>query len=172
MLPCERGTDVKLLLMRHGPAENPDNWQGEDAARPLTESGRNMVEWVAAQLDSLTLDLEEVCTSPLLRARQTAELLVGAFGTELVPLTEDERLARDLGLTELREVLDDRPGARRLLLVGHEPYLSALVTSLTGGKVVLEPAGLARIHLDEREMTGALEWLASPRLLGAVEGSD
>lgn len=162
---------MKLLLLRHGPAVPPAEWDGADEDRPLSETGREVVEWVAAHLDSLALDLEEICTSPLDRARETATLLADALGTDLVPLTEDERLVRDFGIEELREMLADRPGARRLLLVGHEPYLSGLITALTGASVEFAPAGIARIHLDDRTMTGTLEWLAPPRLLGAEEGA-
>lgn len=162
---------MKLMLLRHGPAEPTDAWDGAEEDRPLTEEGRQVVEWVGAQLDALVLDLEEICTSPLARARETATIVGDALGTDLVPLTEDERLARDFGTGELRELLADRPGARRLLLVGHEPDLGRLVTALTGGRVELPPAGVIRIHLDDRTLDGTIEWVAPPRLFGAVPGT-
>jgi phosphohistidine phosphatase len=124
---------LKLYVMRHGPAEEQAN-SGLDGDRALTLAGRDRVRAVAKALVELDEQPLQVITSPLVRAVQTAEVvaLVG-------------RLGEREGTVEVRRELS--PGApgggprplvtalassasRRVMLVGHEPDLSDLVTAL------------------------------------------
>lgn len=137
---------MKLYVMRHGPAEDSSN-TGRDADRALTLSGRDRVRSVARSLVSHGRDEGPfvIVSSPLVRAVQTAEIV--AATVDLKKRVEAEPKARAAGATgavEIRRemapggdaftfVLDAaRAGKKRLMVVGHEPDLSMLVTRLIG----------------------------------------
>jgi phosphohistidine phosphatase len=123
---------MKLYVMRHGPAED-DAASGRDADRALTASGRDRVRHVAkalAEADEVPL---AILTSPLVRAVQTAEIV--ALATPFASRGGQVEVHRELspgghayGLVEARLAA----GARRVMVVGHEPDLSGLVAGLVG----------------------------------------
>lgn len=112
--------------MRHGPAED-FSASGRDFDRALTAHGRERVKVVAARLAELDEAPKVIVSSPLVRALQTAEIVAAELG---VPAVETNRAlapggpAHDLAL-ELAHL-----GRKRVMVVGHEPDLSALVASL------------------------------------------
>ena len=153
--PVER----ELLLWRHGIAEDrhPDR---PDQERALTAEGRQRTAAVAAELCRLQLHCDRLLSSPLRRALQTAEIGVAAG---LAPALElEDRLAPG---GDPRPLLQAGPW-RRLGLVGHEPDLGELASSLLGlpaGTISVRKAGIVLLRLGP---TGAsLEALIGPRLL-------
>jgi phosphohistidine phosphatase len=159
---------VKVGFFRHGPAV-PRGTEGvSEAERPLTGEGRKKTEQAARGLRNLDLGFDEIYTSPLPRARQTAEILAEVLHLSrpkslnvLVPGT----LARRL-LQELRELDGEIP-----LLVGHEPLLSAAVSLAVGAasrsSVELKKAGMALVEFEriEPRPEGTLKLLLSPSAL-------
>jgi len=131
--PLPNETDhVKLYLMRHGPAEDRAD-SGLDSDRPLTPAGRERVRLVAKALLDADEGPAQVVSSPLVRAVQTAEIVaiktkLGARGgavevrRELSPGGEAAPFVRRL----------PSEGRKRILLVGHEPDLSELLSALLG----------------------------------------
>ena len=120
--------NIRLLVMRHGPAEPCG--AGGDAARRLSPDGRERTRLATAALARILPVPGRIYTSPLPRARETAELLAAAFGTNapvvtplLAPGFERARIANELA----------RAGIEPLAIVGHEPDLSAFVGWLIGG---------------------------------------
>jgi len=116
---------MRLVLMRHGEAgeADPARWPG-DHERPLTEAGRREHAQVAAALRRMGVTFDRILTSPLTRARETADITAHAYGGAPVPepselLGDRAEPARTLaGLATIE--------AERLLCVGHEPTLSRL----------------------------------------------
>jgi phosphohistidine phosphatase SixA len=82
-------------------------------------------------------------------------------------LVEDERLGANFGLEQLAKVLEDHRTGTALMLVGHEPSLSATIGRLIGGAVIdFKKGSLARVYLpDSAELQGELMWLIPPRVL-------
>jgi phosphohistidine phosphatase len=153
--PAER----ELLLWRHGIAEDR-HLDRPDQERALTAEGRQRTEAVAAELCRLQLHCDLLLSSPLRRALQTAEIGVAAG---LAPAVAQEIRLAPGG--------DPRPllqagSWRRLGLVGHEPDLGELASSLLGvpaGTISVRKAGIVLLRLGA---TGAsLEALIGPRLL-------
>ncbi len=163
---------VKLYLIRHGIAQIATD-EIEDGARSLTKSGRQKTEKVAQRLLNLGLQFELIATSPLVRARQTAEILktVG-----LSPQIEEcKYLAPDGNISSW---LDNWFAPRKyapdaqIALVGHEPCLSNWAEILIWGeardRLVLKKAGTIGIKLPE---TGSplgrshMFWLTPPKYL-------
>ncbi|HMF27773.1 MAG TPA: phosphoglycerate mutase family protein, partial [Candidatus Cybelea sp.] len=71
-------------------AAEPQSWSGSDFDRPLTREGRGRMEREAKAIDDMSLELDCIVTSPLLRAKETAELVAARIGVKVI---EDERLA-------------------------------------------------------------------------------
>ena len=84
----------------------------------------------ARGIAALGIGADVVLTSPLIRCRQTAEIVCERLGGEP---REDPRLAPGMSLEDLAEALLDHPGAASVLVCGHEPDLSEVVAALTGG---------------------------------------
>lgn len=156
----------RLYFLRHGKAVAPSDWRGEDGLRPLAPEGEAAVRREAAALAGMGLALDLILTSPLARARRTAELVAGALGLE-DRLAEDEHLSGGFDAGTLLAVLAAHDDPGNVLLVGHEPALGAVVAELIGGgRVALAKGGLARVDLDADGRRGELVWLLTPALLG------
>ena len=159
----------ELLLLRHGIAEERAIGL-EDAQRSLTPEGRERTRHQLARLEALGLHCDLVLSSPLVRARQTAELAVAAglapeleLAAALAPLADPlPLLERWLG------AVSPRPGWRRLALVGHEPDLSTLAALLIGVPMARAPQALqlkkAGVALLQWPGTPPMDLLGSARL--------
>lgn len=145
-------TDIRVLLVRHAEAERSD---GDDARRRLTPQGR---ERFAALLRALgpRLRVRGILASPLVRARETAELLAAATGARV----EEER-ALASGASSGRELLElaARAGAG-VALVGHNPELAEAVSLAAGRSVEVRPGAVAAVDLSGGRAT--LAWMESP----------
>ena len=97
---------MKLYFLRHGEAGDPAQWEGNDAERPLTDDGRRRMALEARTMRRLELGVDRVITSPLLRARQTAEIVAVELKRK-DRLVTDPRLGPDFGPERLVEILRD-----------------------------------------------------------------
>ncbi len=159
---------MKVYFLRHGKAESRADWQGRDADRPLTEEGEEIMRREVEALRAMDFAPDVIVTSPLARARRTAEIVADGLGLS-GRLVEDERLAPGFDVARLEQVLATRaPGARAVLVVGHEPDFSETVAALIGGgDVVMKKGGLARVDVAAPAAGGGrLDWLLTPPLLG------
>jgi phosphohistidine phosphatase len=157
---------AELLLLRHGIAEERSP-ELPDAGRALTASGRARTEAVVAQLLRLELGCGALFSSPLRRARQTAELACAAGLAPALRLAEGLAPGGDPW-----PLLAGLPAGQRLALVGHEPDLGLLAAALIGarpGTVALKKAGVALLELEDapgsQRPQGRLRLLIAPRQL-------
>jgi phosphohistidine phosphatase len=141
---------MRLYFLRHGRADWPD-WKKPDDERPLTESGKKEVRQVSKFLNRLKVQPDLIVTSPLPRASQTAKIA-----------SEDEALEPGFGMSELRTVLK-RHGSKILMLVGHEPDFTSVISELTGACLKLSKGGVALVDIDSESEEGRLLWLFSPK---------
>ena len=150
---------MELYFLRHGRSVSRADWAEDDGQRPLTEDGRLDMAREVATLARFGLRPDLIVTSPLRRARQTAEIV--AAGLEASDrLIDDDRLAQGFGPKRLRKVLRAHKEARHIMLVGHEPDFSATIGKLTGGRVLCSKGGLARVDIaDIEDRHGELVWL-------------
>jgi len=156
---------VRLYLVRHGKAEDvgPD---GTDGARRLTEEGRRDFRRGAEGLASLGVRFDRILTSPLARARETAEILA-----DVVDGPAPERLEA-LAFGDEAEILAAVARAgEEVALVGHEPTLGKLVSlavcGRVGGGTPLRRGGVACIDFARNAAPGrgVLAWLLAPKQL-------
>lgn len=155
-----------LYFLRHGLAGDGATWVGDDRERPLTRTGIEHMRSSAAVFKKIGIEVDEILSSPLKRAMQTAEIAAGAFEKQATP---DDRLVYGFGLEALQSIISDYPHAKALMLVGHEPDFSETISALTGGSdLEMKKGGLARVDLyDGDELKGQLVWLLPPKILTA-----
>src|SRR6516164_7855601 len=118
--------------MRHGPAEEAAP-SGVDADRALTPVGRDRVRSVAKELAAAGEEPLQIVTSPLVRAVQTAEIV--AITTKLSDRGGSVEVRREVAPGGDSVKLAYRlavEGAKRVMLVGHEPDLSSMVARMLG----------------------------------------
>jgi phosphohistidine phosphatase len=149
---------MRLYFLRHGRADWPD-WTKPDDERPLTEFGKKEVRQVAKFLNRLKVQPDLIVTSPLPRASQTAKIAAEHLKTKL---REDEALEPGFGMSELTTVLK-RHGSKILVLVGHEPDFTRVISALTGACLKLSKGGVALVDIDPEAEEGKLLWLFPPK---------
>ncbi|CAN5602721.1 phosphohistidine phosphatase SixA [soil metagenome] len=149
---------MKLYFLRHGKSDWP-NWDKPDDERPLTKKGKKEMCHVARLLCKLKIT-PAMLTSPLPRARQTAEIVADCLCLEL---REEKSLGQGFTAAKLRQILKSNE-VDELMLVGHEPDFSAVIRSLTGANIKLSKAGVARVDLEQGTQAGCLIWLLPPKL--------
>jgi phosphohistidine phosphatase len=150
---------MELYFLRHGEADWP-NWKKPDDERPLTERAKKEMRHVAKFLHRLKVKPDLIVTSPLPRASQTAEIAAEYLKAKL---RTDELLAKGFGIQELWTILK-RHRAKKLMLVGHEPDFTEVISKLTGASLKLSKAGVALVDVDLAAEKGRLRWLFPPKL--------
>lgn len=158
---------LRLYFLRHGRAVSRADWSGEDGLRPLTPEGEAAMAREARTIAALGLGLGAIVTSPLARARRTAEIVAEALG-DGTSVVDDRRLAPGFDGAALRAVVAELGAPKALMLVGHEPDFSTVVGALVGGaRVVCKKGGLARVDAAGADLKAAeLVWLLPPSQLG------
>ncbi|MBV8083252.1 MAG: phosphohistidine phosphatase SixA [Chloroflexi bacterium] len=163
---------MKLYLMRHGPAGERGDWPN-DFERPLTAEGKAETTQVAAGLKRLKVKPGIILTSPLTRARQTAELVADALTPGVGPTTCDA-LASGATPGELLKALRAYDGD--VLIAGHDPDFSALFTYLLTGEtrpfVDFSKSGVGAFDFGDRpeRAAGTLLWYLRRRQLALLGG--
>ncbi len=160
---------MNCYFLRHGIAVEPDEWKGRDFDRPLTREGIERMQREARAIADLTLELDAIVTSPLLRARQTAEIVASQLKLR-DEIVEDVRLAGGFDARRLSEILDDHDKADAIMLVGHEPTMSAAIgRSIGDASIELKKAALAGVVFADASATrGTLICLIPPKVLSRL----
>ena len=164
---------MELIIVRHAIAfeRSARRWP-DDGERPLSPRGVQRARQAAAGLKRLTQCPVRVLTSPLLRARQSAEILTRCAGwPAAVPCL---LLAPGGSPERLLALLAGLRGAR-IAVVGHQPDLGRLLAACLPGETAAAAfrlkkmsVALVRFSGHARAARGTLEWLAPPRLLRAA----
>jgi phosphohistidine phosphatase len=160
---------MNLYLIRHAIAEEESS-SGEDSQRALTDKGAKKMRQVAKGLKILGIEFDFILSSPYLRAYQTAEILGDVFKMKK-KVVQSENLTPmgdpDLLLAEINE----KYSVNSLAIVGHEPYLSTLVSLLVAGgapvEMTFKKGGICHLSTDNLHHTrkATLEWLLTPGVM-------
>lgn len=164
--PCE------LYLVRHAiAAERGDDWPDDDK-RPLTTRGIARFEESVEGMRRLGVEVDEIFTSPLIRAKQTAELMAAGLPGKPTVRTLDG-LAPGHTPGSVMAQLARAAKRRRIALVGHEPGLGELAAHLIGAGRALpfKKGGACRIDVESltSRRAGALSWFVQPKLLRGLK---
>lgn len=158
---------MHLLFVRHASAVPIDESSGRDAERVLSDRGKRRFEPVARQIAKLIDEPRAIFASPLVRARETAEMVAKAFGSVevgLLPALVDGDW--DTLWNTLRQFDDDDT----VVLVGHEDWISTLTARLLGSAAgpafAYRKGGLALLDVpSEGKNRATLVWFIPPRVL-------
>ncbi len=161
------GNGFELYLVRHGVAAEPGEDWPDDTLRPLTADGVRRFKESVRGLARLDVELDVIFTSPLIRARETADLLSRGLAAQpavkVMHALEPGTLPRVV-FAALRAI-----SRHRIALVGHEPDLGQLAAFLIGASrpVLFKKGGVCRIDVPSRALRprGMLVWLATPKML-------
>jgi len=158
---------MELYLIRHGVAEDRGSEWPDDSKRPLTPEGMTRLRKSAQGLLAIGVSFDQIVTSPLVRTRQTAEVLAAVLKN--VPIVASDALAPAGTPAEVIQEITKHVRRARVALVGHEPNLGELAAHLIGARAPLEfkKGGMCRIDFDvlPPKGTGALRWFVTPRML-------
>src|SRR6266496_3921914 len=159
---------MDLYILRHGLAGESGTYKN-DSQRPLTPKGKRKLKAVSRAMAELELDFDQIVSSPYARARQTAELVANALKASK-KLRLSETLTPEGSSKHLIEMLQNmKPTPEVVMLVGHEPYLSRLISLLVTGnsssRVVLKKGGLCKLSIESLKhgQCAGLEWLLTPK---------
>ena len=149
--------------MRHADAlEGAD-----DEARPLSPHGKKEALEVGRFLKRAGIEFDAAYSSPLVRAKETAEIVLDVCGSTKLDLTA--ALLNETSEAIFEEWLKEIPDAKHVCLVGHAPSLAQWVRQLLGitatDALKLPKGALACLETDNRR-TAALKFLVTPKLLG------
>jgi phosphohistidine phosphatase len=164
---------MDCILVRHGIAVEPDEWEGEEENRPLTEKGKRRARQVAEGLAALDCKPTHLFTSPFVRAYDTARLLRAVICPALKVETREE-LAVGAKPERLVGLFRTLPTDAVVVCVGHEPQLGEVVSLLLCGKALpnfpLKKAGAARIESEGmvNPGQGRLCWWLQPMQLRTI----
>jgi phosphohistidine phosphatase len=160
---------MELLVIRHGIAEEKDAFaaQGkDDAERPLTVEGRRKMRTAARGLKTRVPTLDLLASSPLVRARQTADIVARAYGGMAV--TEIDQLKPDQSPEAFATWLKGQAARTVVAAVGHEPLLGHIVSHLVARRansfIELKKGGACLVAFPEKVEAGAglLRWALTP----------
>ena len=162
MDPCD------LYIVRHAiAAERGDEWP-DDTKRPLTEQGINKFKEAVEGLESLDVEIDEIFTSPFVRAKQTANLLAHGLGNKIAVKTLDA-LAPGHTPRQVMNELSRAAKRHRIALVGHEPGLGELAAQMIGAPRPLpfKKGGVCYIAIQglTSRRPGELVWFLPPKVL-------
>jgi phosphohistidine phosphatase len=162
-------SEINLYIIRHGIAVDPAECS-KDADRALTKEGDRKTRRIAQRLKELSLKFDIILTSPLVRARQTGQILLEEGLSSQLEEFSALAPAGDIKnwLTWL-EITREK-GVKEIAIVGHEPNLSQWAETLIWGEakgvIILKKAGIIGLNLPE---TGSpvgnseIFWLTPPK---------
>lgn len=158
---------MKIYLIRHGSAVGIGGGVTRDAQRTLTSEGKDEARHVARAMKSIGVKPDILVTSPLVRAKETAEILQSELGGEL---HTSDSLAPGVTPANVFRFLTKFPDANEIVLAGHEPDMGDLVKVLVGGGIEFTlpftQAGVCCVELADipPSMAGVMKWLITPSM--------
>jgi len=163
---------MKLLIVRHAAAVSRGTPGIPDDDRPLTPRGKAKFRAAAKGLARVVDRPDLLLTSPLPRAKATAQITALAF--KRVEPRMEPALAGE-SVEGIVAALTRLPAGQTVAIVGHEPVLSALLAHFLGAsqpeRLAFKKGGAALVDLpDGPGAAGRLVWFLKPRILRDLAG--
>ena len=163
---------MNLYIIRHAIAvDEATSDYASDSERPLTDKGRKKMRQIAKALRHLGVDFDLILSSPYVRACETAEVLAGVFKMKNKIVFSDHLIPEGNPELLIGEI-NEKHAVNSLAIIGHEPYLSALIGMLTADTIKLEKkkkkggvCHLSADNLQHHDHRATLEWLLTPGIL-------
>ncbi len=163
--------DLQVYVIRHGLAEARGDAWPDDTKRPLSEDGIAGLRQTGRALRLLDVSFGVILSSPLVRARQTAEILAAA-GRPAPPIVIADSLAPGGAHTAIVKAIAAQARRAPVAIVGHEPGLGECTARFLGlpQPLALKKGSITCIDFDRfsAAATGQLRWLLPPKVLRAL----
>ncbi|HEY1788732.1 MAG TPA: phosphohistidine phosphatase SixA [Verrucomicrobiae bacterium] len=163
---------MNIFILRHGIAvERGTEGFERDSERPLTGKGKSQLRRSAGAMKRMKLRFDLVLSSPYKRARQTAEIVAEELKLKKRVRLSDTLKSENDPETMIAEIAKLKPVPENLLLVGHEPYLSHLISLLVSGDgnlaIDFKKGGLCKLEMEKSggARNAQLSWLLTPRVM-------
>jgi phosphohistidine phosphatase len=164
---------MEIFILRHGDANSDSKKIINDSKRSLTDTGIKEIENVSRFFEELDIEIAQIFTSPLRRAKQTAQIILNS--QKKAKLVELADLKPEGTPDEVcKKIIEQNDPV--ILIVGHNPLLIDIINYITSqhkqltSNFSLKTGGLAKIKTtsSEPKLQGQLEWLLSPKLIRKV----
>ncbi len=162
-----------IYFLRHASAGKSLLNPKKDERRPLDEEGILQSRYVGRMLANLDVQVDQIITSPLKRARQTASLVANELAFESA-LQADDALRPDAELEQFQSMLARYRKYDAIMVVGHNPSLTEFLSkSISAGTAVAQidfkKGAVAKVEMNGR--TGTLDWLVTPKIARTLQAS-
>ncbi len=163
---------MNLYILRHGKAEPYGRGSHSDHLRSLTPKGRKRTILSVKGMKAVSVDIDLIMSSPILRARQTAEIVHKGLTLD-EPIEFSDALA-SASVAAVLSALRPHASLNGVMLVGHEPTLSELVSTMASGAghtaLNLKPGGLCKLNVYSLRpgQCASIEWFVTPKQLAAM----
>ncbi len=163
---------MEVYIVRHAIAAERGSGNYPNDDRPLTPEGMRKMKRAAQHFPELIPQLDAIYTSPLTRARETASIVAASFDS-MVPVEAMDELLPGRSAESVFNFLNEQKEQNAVLLVGHEPELSKLVSVLLGSSVAsveFKKGSLCSLSIAGAVRPGSatLRWLLQPKHLRAL----
>lgn len=159
---------LELYMIRHGLADKKIEDEINDDERPLNKKGKEKMKDIAKGLKELKISFDIILTSPLLRSKESAEIL-NAYCSDTKEVTVTDLLVPGASYNNLIKFLNKFKDVKKVAIVGHEPFLSSFASyCLSKNKnslMNLKKGGVLMLEIDEVIKPGQciLSWLMEPK---------
>jgi phosphohistidine phosphatase len=160
-----------IYFLRHASAGRSLLDSNKDERRPLDEDGILQARYVGAMLANLDVQVEQIISSPLKRARQTATIVANELAFESA-VQVDDALRPQAQLAQFQAMLLRLRKFEYVMMVGHNPslneFLSRTISAGAGvAKIDFKKASVAKVEIVGRK--GTLDWLVTPKIARIVQ---
>jgi phosphohistidine phosphatase len=162
-----------LYFLRHASAGKSTMNPKKDERRPLDEEGMLQARYVGRLLANLDVQVDQIVSSPLKRALQTATLVANELAFEAA-VQIDDALRPEAEFDQFQTMLARYKKYDAVMVVGHNPslteFLSKSVSGASGStQVDFRKGAVARVEMNGR--TGTLDWLVTPKIARTLQTS-
>lgn len=158
---------MNLYILRHASAGVRRVNPSLDVKRPLDKEGKQQCILIGSYLNALRVHFDVVVSSPLKRALQTASLVGTETGYD-GKIQVSEALAPGATVKDFEALVSTLSNHENILVVGHNPNLALMLSSLLGPKINIRMRKGAIARIDCTRKPGTLHWLVDPRILRGV----
>ena len=161
-----------VYFLRHASAGKSMPNPKKDERRPLDEEGILQARYVGRLLANLDVQVDQIVSSPLKRARQTASLVANELAFESA-VQIDDALRPDAEFEQFQTMLARYKKYESIMVVGHNPSLTEFLSKSisTGGatQVDFKKGAVAKVEMNGR--TGPVQWLVTPKIARTLQAS-
>lgn len=161
---------MDVFILRHGKAEERSTNVASDSKRSLTEVGKKDLAEIAKGMKNLDIEFDLIISSPLNRAKETADIISEKLYKKKKIALWDE-LKPESDVLDTHKKLAQFPPDAKILLVGHEPHLTNLISSIISPEcnvsINLKKGGFVwlRTSSSKSKILGSLRSILTPKQL-------